>query len=253
MSAGKYVLSDEGDSDRSVGQLVARAATAPDGGRRERALATLVPVLARNARAAGIRAVAAGRWLTDEIVELAPRVPARNAATLREQNPGLTDIEIAEQLITTAARTTAAVGAAAGALAGAEFIAPPTLLAAPIQLAAEILVVTAVELKMVSELQEICGQPVVGSPSDRAGAYLMAWVRRRAAGPVVAGGSLASVFGAAAKREIRSQVLRRIGRSTTTLAPFLAGAVAGAEVNRRATRSLGEALLRDLQARGGRP
>jgi hypothetical protein len=34
-----------------------------------------------------------------------------------------------------------------------------------------------------------------------------------------------------------------------TLAPFLTGAVAGAEVNRRATRSLGEAVVRDLAAR----
>ena len=35
----------------------------------------------------------------------------------------------------------------------------------------------------------------------------------------------------------------------TTLAPFLAGALAGAELNRRETRSLGEALLRDLHRR----
>jgi hypothetical protein len=32
----------------------------------------------------------------------------------------------------------------------------------------------------------------------------------------------------------------------SALAPFLAGAVAGAEVNRRATRSLGAAVVRDL-------
>jgi hypothetical protein len=35
----------------------------------------------------------------------------------------------------------------------------------------------------------------------------------------------------------------------TTLAPFLAGAVAGAEVNRRETRKLGESVSKDLRGR----
>jgi hypothetical protein len=58
---------------------------------------------------------------------------------------------------------------------------------------------------------------------------------------------MTAILGTAAKRELRSHVLRRLGRSTTTLAPFLAGAVAGAEDNRRATRALGEALLAELR------
>jgi hypothetical protein len=41
----------------------------------------------------------------------------------------------------------------------------------------------------------------------------------------------------------------RTARNTVSLAPFLAGAVAGAEVNRRATRALGEAVVRDLARR----
>jgi hypothetical protein len=44
-------------------------------------------------------------------------------------------------------------------------------------------------------------------------------------------------------------VLRRFGRNVSSLAPFLAGAVAGAELNRRETRSLGDALTRDLRPR----
>ena len=40
--------------------------------------------------------------------------------------------------------------------------------------------------------------------------------------------------------------VRRTLRNTTSLLPFLIGAVAGAEVNRRATAGLGDAVVRDL-------
>ena len=237
-----------------IADLVARATATDAGGdptsdrrSRQKALAALIPALARSAKASGIRAVAAGRWLADLIIELAPRVPVRDALALRRQHPGLSDIEIAERLIRQATMTTAGLGAAAGGLAAVEFLSPPMLLAAPVQLAAEMLTVTAVELKLVAELHELLERPAHGSVSERASAYLMSWVRRRAISPQVGGAGLGAVFGAAAKRELRSQVLRRIGRSTTSLAPFMAGAVAGAEVNRRATKALGETLLAELR------
>ena len=53
-------------------------------------------------------------------------------------------------------------------------------------------------------------------------------------------------MGDAAKRELRVRLLRRMGRSTTSFAPLFAGAVAGAEVNRRSTRELGERLRAEL-------
>ncbi|HST48261.1 hypothetical protein [Jatrophihabitans sp.] len=238
-------------ADDELADLVARAAASEngDGDRysRQKALAALIPVLARSAKASGVRAVAAGRWLTDLIVELAPRIAVRDIQTLRRQHTGHTDIEIAERLIRQATRTTAGIGAAAGGLAAVEFLSPPMLLATPVQLAAEMLAVTAVELKLVAELHELLGRPAAGTTSERASAYLMSWVRRRAISPELTGAGLSAVFGAAAKRELRSQVLRRLGRSTTSLAPFLAGAVAGAEVNRRATKALGETLLAELR------
>lgn len=235
-----------------IAELIARAAAADDAGEsdrrsRQQALAALIPALTRSAKSSGLRAVAAGRWLTDLIVELAPRVVVRDAQTLRRQHPGHTDVEIAERLIRQATRATAGLGAAAGGLAAVEFLTPPALLATPVQLAAEILAVTAVELKLVAELHELLGRPAAGTVSERASAYLMSWVRRRAISPEMTGAGLSAVFGAAAKRELRSQVLRRLGRSTTSLAPFLAGAVAGAEVNRRATKALGETLLAELR------
>jgi len=237
-----------------IAELVARAAGPDDAEAagplgRQRALAALVPALARSARAAGVRAVAAGRWLADLVVEMAPRIPVRDARTLRAQYPGLTDLQIAERLVKTATTTTAALGAAAGGLAAMEFFSPPALVAVPAQLAAELLTVTAVELKLVAELHEILGYPAPGTPSERGGLYLMSWLRRRAVHESVRPAGLAAVLGASAKRELRSHLLRRIGRSTTSLAPFLAGAVAGAEVNRRTTKQLGETVLAELRGR----
>jgi hypothetical protein len=238
-----------------IADLVTRAAGAAgsaseDRHSRERAIAALLPALARSAKQSGLRAVTAGRWLVELVLELVPTVPVRDAPTLRQQHPGLTDLEIAELLVKHGARTTAALGAAVGGLSAVEFLSPPALLAAPIQLAAEMLTVTAVELKMVAELHEILGYPASGTVTERGSLYLMSWVRRRAVGESVGGAGLGAVLGASAKRELRSQLLRRVGRSTTSLAPFLAGAVAGAEVNRRATRSLGETLLAELRGRG---
>ena len=65
----------------------------------------------------------------------------------------------------------------------------------------------------------------------------------------VGAAGLTAILGATAKRELRVMLLRRTGRGLTTLAPFLAGAVAGGVVNRRVTRSLGEKVSADLRGR----
>lgn len=233
---------------RTLADLVGEAVRPDAGGIRARAaaLAALVPVLAVSARSAGLRAVAAGRWLSDVVTEIAPHITFRHRGELRRHYPDLSDREIADRLVTSASRLTAAIGAGAGALASAEFAAPPALLAAPVQLAAETVAVVAVELRLVAELHEITGFGVAGTMRDVAPSYLNAWIRRRAVDPAV-GVGLAGVLGGAARRELRVRLLRRMGRSTTTLAPFLAGAAAGAEVNRRSTKDLGERLLDELR------
>jgi hypothetical protein len=208
---------------------------------------TLVLRLGHSARRAGFRAVAAGRWLTDLVLQLAPRIPARDRATLRAQFPGRTDSQIADTLVATAVKASAAVGAAVGGLAAVEFAAPPTLLAAPVQVTAETLCVVGIELKLVAELHEIAGLPAPGTAAERAAAYVSAWVRRRALEPAAAGQGLAAVLGAAGRREVRGVLMRRLGRSTGSMAPFLVGAAAGAELNRRATRALADRLLTDLR------
>ena len=237
-----------GDGPRTLADLVAEAVRPGSGGlrARARALAALVPVLATSARSAGLRAVAAGRWIGDIVTEVAPHVSFRRRGELRDQYVGLTDDEIAQHLVLAACRLTAGIGAAAGALASAEFVAPPALLAAPVQLAAETVAVVAVELRLVAELHEITGFAVAGSLRDTAPVYLNSWVRRRAVDPA-AEVAMAGILGSAAKRELRVRLMRRLGRSTTSMAPFMAGAAAGAEINRRSTKDLGERLIAELR------
>ena len=232
----------------NLGELVARVAD-DDGDRKAQlvALARGLGAGTRQVAGSGFRGV--GTLLADVLTDAAPRLRIRDAATLRRHHPGLTDEQIADVLTRNAARATAAFGAAVGALAAVEFAAPPTLLAAPVQLAAETLAVSATEIKLVAELHELLGQAAPGTGSERAGAYVMSWVRQRAVDPMAGVAGLSSVLGLAGKRELRSMLTRRATRGVTKLAPFLAGAVAGGVVNRRATRSLGEKLTAELRGR----
>jgi hypothetical protein len=211
------------------------------------ALGSLVAVLGRSARTAGLRAVAAGHWVTDVVMDVAPRLAVRDRETLRAKYPGRSDSWIAERLVVKAVRASATVGAAAGGLAAAEFAAPPALLAVPVQIAAETICVVAVEVKLVAELHEIAGVPAQGTAGERSARYLDAWMKQIAIDSAFAGQGSAVLFGFAARRQLRSVLIRRMGRSTTSLAPFFAGAIAGAEVNRRSTRAVGQRLLSDLR------
>ena len=219
--------------------------------RRERGqlLVRLAGLLAGAARSAGGRAAFGGSWLVDTVAAYAPHVPVRDLLTLREHHGGLSGEELAQSLVASATRTTAAIGAAGGAVAAAEMAAPPSLLLAPLQVAAETLAVVAVELKLVAELHVVYGRAPLGTRGQVATAYLLSWVTRRSVEAQAEAGSLAAGLGVAARRQLRQRVLRRLGRNVTTLAPFLAGAVAGAELNRRSTRELGEQLVGDLRRR----
>ncbi len=230
-----------------VGEIVDRLG-AEDVGRVEsgRLLGRLGAALLGSARAAGGRAVLTGRALADVVAELAPHVPVRDVATLREHHGGLTGDSLAEALVQAASRTTAGIGAAGGALAAAQLAAPPSLLLSPVQVAAETVAVVLVELKLVAELHVVHAAAPPGPPAQQAAAYLQAWVTRRGL-DVGAAGGMAAILKTAARQQLRGRLVKRFGRNLTTLAPFLAGAVAGAELNRRETRALGDALRKDLR------
>jgi hypothetical protein len=244
--------SPQGDHG-GVGDLVARITgqdegAGASGADRARDLGRLTRALGSSARRAGRASVLGGSWLVDLLLDVAPRIPFRDGPTLRAQHPGLPDDDLAQVLISGAAKTTGAIGAAGGALAAVEFAAPPTLLTAPVQLAAETLLVAAAEVKLIAELHEVYGVPATGPLRGRAVAYVVAWSERRGIDPLSP--SLMSFsLGASAKRALRNRLIRRAGRNLATLGPLMSGAVAGSVVNHRETRRLGEEVRDDLRRR----
>jgi hypothetical protein len=201
----------------------------------------------RLARALNPRAVMT--WVGDVVVDIAPRVPLRDLATLRAHHGGLTDEEIADRLVRNAARTSAGIGAVGGGVTAVQWVAPPTLLTAPIVLATETVAVVAVELKLIGELQELYGQPLPGPVAQRSLSLLQAWAGRRGVNLLVPGRTVTAVLSTAARHELRDRLVRRFGRNLTTLGPLLTGAAVAAFLNRRATLKLAEEIRRDLQTR----
>jgi hypothetical protein len=183
-----------------------------------------------------------GNWLTAQVVAMGPRLAIRDQATLRAQFPGLSEEEIADQLIDRAARAAAAVGGATGAWA-----ALPMLPAWPAEIAAETLAIVGIEIKLVAELHEAYGVPATGSPADRARAYIAAWAHRR--GFFMVPGGLLLVAGSPMARQLRRRLTARVRRSTFSLSPLFTGALAGVMLNRRETRRLGRDILADLRRR----
>ncbi|WP_233624405.1 hypothetical protein [Actinoplanes sp. ATCC 53533] len=240
-----------GHTDAGIGATVA-AITADDlepAGRR-RLLGRLVGDVRRRGLGRLFRPRAAVRWMADVVADVAPHVPVRDLATLRRHYEGLTGDALAERLVRNAARATAGVGAAGGGVAALEWAATPSLLSAPVLLAAETVAVVAIELKLIGELHEVYGQPVAGSAVERASALIQAWAGQRGVNPLVPGVGVATVLGTAARKELQGTLLRRFGRNLTTLGPLLTGAAVASYLNRRATRSLGEKLIKDLRRQG---
>lgn len=210
-------------------------------------------------RQAGARSVATGKWLADVVLAAAPHIPVRDLATLQAHNHGLAGPDLAGALIRNASRTTASVGAITGGLAGAQYFAPPTWVALPVELVVETLAVAAIEMKLIAELHEAYGRPVPGTLAERGVTVAQAWAEGRGinALALTGPGGLGQVLGLSTRRELtrllRRRLARRALRNVSSLAPFLAGAVAGAEINRRATRALGEAVVRDLARDPAKP
>jgi hypothetical protein len=210
-------------------------------------LRRLAVALSVSARRAGAAAVASGQWLVDAVADAAPHIPIRDLATLSEHHDGKVGDQLADALIDNAARATAAIGAAAGVVSSIEFATPPLLLTSPVQVAAETMAVIAIELKLVAELHEVYGRAAVGTRAVRAAAYLGAWTRRRALDRIVPGERVSGMLTGAARKELRRRVLRRAGSNSASVLPLLAGAVAGASLNSRQTKHLGEQIAAGLR------
>ncbi|MFI2372253.1 hypothetical protein [Streptomyces sp. NPDC018833] len=188
-------------------------------------------------------AKAALAHLADRFIDNAPRVPVRDLATLRSQFPGLGPEQLADKLVAGAANATSTVGAGIGAAA-----MMPVPLAMPTELAAEVLGVGAIELKLVAELYEVYGQRPPGNLKDRSTAYLNAWSLERGI-DVTKPSTYNASMGGQLKRQLRQQIMKRMVRNLPNLMPFMVGAAVGAVMNRRDTRKLADHIRKDLRTR----
>jgi hypothetical protein len=199
----------------------------------------------RGVRAARRGAAGGTGWLAGQVVVMAPRVRVRNQAMLRGQFPGMSPEDTADALITGAARASATVGGAVGAWA-----ALPVLPAFPVEVLTETLALIGIEIKLIAELHELYGMPAPGNVMDRAAAYVGSWATRRgmlAAAP----GGLIMVAGSPLARRLRRRLYGRVGRSAFSLGPLFTGAMAGAVLNSRETRRLGQEVRADLRREAG--
>jgi hypothetical protein len=181
-------------------------------------------------------------WLVTHVVAMAPRLRVRDQATLRAQFPGLSADEIADALIVGAARASATVGGGVGVWA-----ALPTLPAFPAEVLTETLALVGIEIKLVAELHEAYGMAPPGNVVDRSYAYTSAWAHRR--GVFIAPGGVILAAGSPVARQLQRRLAARAGRSALSLTPLLTGVAAGALLNSRETRRLGQDVRADLRRR----
>jgi hypothetical protein len=188
------------------------------------------------------RANAGTGYLVAQVITMAPRLRVRDQAALQAQFPGKTPDEIADALIEGAAHASAAAGGAAGVVSTL-----PILPAFPAEVVAETLVVVGIEIKLVAELHEAYGTPASGKLPERMSAYLAAWAHRRGVSMIPGGVIFAA--GSPLTRLLRRRLAARAGRSAFSLGPLLTGAAAGAILNGRETRKLGNNIRNDLRRR----
>ncbi|EST38505.1 hypothetical protein N566_07035 [Streptomycetaceae bacterium MP113-05] len=179
--------------------------------------------------------------VSDRLVQVAPRIPVRDLETLRRQFPGFGPEEIADRLVSGALKGSATVGAGVGA--AAMMPVPPAM---PTELAAEIVGVASLELKLIAELHEVYGRRAPGNLQQRTTAYLQAWTSQRRI-DVTKPSSLNAALGVQMRRELRQQLLKRTVRNLPSLTPFMVGAAVGAVMNRRDTAKLAERVRTDLR------
>ncbi|MGV9251098.1 hypothetical protein [Streptomyces sp. NPDC003697] len=195
----------------------------------------------RDAARKGVRVRAGLAYVTERVIEIAPRVPVRDLATLRGQFPGLGPEQLADRLVAGASRATSAVGAGVGA--AAMLPVPPAM---PTELAAEIIGVAAIELKLIAELHEVYGVRPPGKLKDRSTAYLSSWSGERGI-EVLRPSTIGMALGGRTRRRLRQQIMKRTLRDVPNLLPFMVGAAAGAIMNRRETGKLAARIRADLR------
>ncbi|MGW7578002.1 hypothetical protein [Streptomyces sp. NPDC054765] len=205
--------------------------------------ASLVATLGRGGGRTGGRVRAGVAAIADRIIDIAPRIPVRDLATLRAQFPGLTAEDLADKLVAGACKGTATVGAGVGA--AAMLPVPPAM---PAELAAEVTGVASIEIKLIAELHEVYGLRPSGNFRQRAMACLTSWTEERGV-DLTKPASLNIALGGQMRRELRRQIMKRTLRNLPNLTPFMIGASVGAFMNRRDTGKLAAKIRKDLRTK----
>jgi hypothetical protein len=209
-----------------------------------------VAALAASARRAGRSAVVSGRWLAETVVDVAPRIPIRDADTLAAHHGDLTGDDLARSVVRAAGRVSGGLGAATGGLVTAQEVSVAGLLLVPFEIAAVTAAVVATELKLVTELHHVARRDLPGGPRRRAEAAIVSWMSGRAAPPTeVAAAVRGDLLGRAGRQELRTTLRGRFTRNLSVLGPMLTGAAAAGYLNRRATLQVGRSVARDLALR----
>ena len=224
-----------------VAELVGELSETASPSRRRKLTGAVTRLARRSGQATRYGVLSGGRWLTAQVLAMAPRLPVRDQQTLRAQFPGLSPEELADMLIQGSTRVSAAVGAAAGAA----MVLP--LPGAPVEIAVETLALVGIEIKLVAELHEVYGMRASGSATERMLSYVAAWAHRR--GVSFVPGGLALAVGSPLRRRLQRRLLARAGRSAFSFGPLFTGAVVGAALNRRETSRLGSDVRDDIRQR----
>jgi hypothetical protein len=196
--------------------------------------------VSRGVRLAGRSIRLGGRWLAAEVIAMAPRLPVRDQAALRAQFPGRSPEDVAEALIEGASRASAAVGATVGV-----WSVLPVAPVFPAEILTETLTLVGIEIKLIAELHEVYGMRPPGDFASRMNAFVGAWARRR--GITLTPGGVVLAIGSPLGRQLRRRLAMRATRSAVSLGPLLTGAAAGALINSRETRRLGNDIREDLR------
>jgi hypothetical protein len=203
--------------------------------------------LAASARRAGRRAVLTGRWLADTVVEVAPRLPVRDAATLSAHHDGLTGDALARSVVRAGGRVSGGIAAATGGIITAQEVSVAGLLLVPFELAALTALVVVTEVKVVTELHHVAGRALPGGPRRRTEAAIVSWMSGRGAPPTELSATVrGDLLGRAGRQQLAQHLRARFARNLTALAPLLTGAVAAGYLNRKATLAIGTQVARDL-------
>jgi hypothetical protein len=179
--------------------------------------------------------------------DLAPRLPVRDAEALARHHQGRSGDELADALIRNASAATAMAGVVGGSLVFATKRTQAVVLTIPLRIAAEALVVAAIEVKLIAELHETYGQPLGRTSAERAQGALRRWASYRGLDGADQGG-LIGVFAKVLRRPAQRRAAGGVaGRVLGRRAAILSAGFTGGSENRKETVLLAEQVQADLR------